>query len=88
MDWDNWRVNPTFANFGWATLSTLSDCLGGSLIKGALKTAKAAERGIKATERAAKATKKLERTTEVVNKNPTKGTRKIRKRAFDEYNNA
>lgn len=50
--------NPTFGNIAWAAISTASDIFGGSLIKGALKGAKAASKArkaVKAEEKAVKA---------------------------------
>jgi hypothetical protein len=88
MDIETAIRNPSIGNWAWAVGSTALDLMGGSIIKGALKTAKAATRGVRAMERAEKAAVRLEKTTKAVNKNPTRGTRQIRKRAFDEYNNA
>jgi hypothetical protein len=88
MDIETAIRNPSIGNWAWAIGSTALDLMGGSIIKGALKTAKAASRGVRAMERMDRAATRLERATSVVNKNPTKGTRQIRKRAFDEYQNA
>lgn len=50
MDIEEAIRNPTFANIGWAALSTLSDFFGGSLIKGAVKGAKAVDKARKAAQ--------------------------------------
>lgn len=58
MDIEEAIRDPSFGNIAWATISTLSDYIGGSLIKGALKGAKTAhkaQKALKAEEEAVKA---------------------------------
>lgn len=88
MDIEEAIRNPTFSNIGWATISTASDFLGASLIKGALKSAKAANKARDAINAAEKAAKRYERAVHNATVNPTRGTRRTVRRAFTEMQEA
>jgi hypothetical protein len=88
MDLEKAIRQPSFANWGWALTSLGMDIVGVGALKAAAKSAEASVRATKAVERYNKAVKKLDRATEIVNKNPHKGTRRIRLRARDELSAA
>ena len=88
MDWETAIREPSIGNYAWAALGTGLDIFGASLIKGSIKTAKASARAAQAVERAEKAAAKYNRALHSATVNPTRGTRKIVRRTFQEMNDA
>ena len=88
MDWETAIREPSIGNYALAALGTGLDIFGASLIKGSIKTAKASARAAQAVERAEKAAAKYNRALHNATVNPTRGTRKIVRRTFQEMNDA
>ena len=85
MDISNAIANPSFKNISTAVVSTGLDLLGGSLIKGALKSARLASKATQLSEKLPKVKQALDVAKRNLEINPTKGNRATVRRRFKEY---
>ena len=85
MDISNAVADPSFKNISTAVVSTGLDLLGGSLIKGALKSARLANKATQLSEKLPKVKQALDKAKRNLEINPTKGNRATVRRRFKEY---
>ena len=85
MDISNAIADPSFKNISTAVVSTGLDLFGGSLIKGALKSARLANKATQLSEKLPKVKQALDKARRNLEINPTKGNRATVRRKFKEY---